>query len=97
MVVLEHVHVSEIGCDVSHSVKLDDGVELQVEENRHRFGERLVKFGFDVDVAVFGETGVPVSGKVVQREIEDDNERPFHELGERGLDAHLSVVYPETA
>jgi len=78
-------------------LELDECVELQVEENRHRFDKRLVKFGFDVDVAVVGETGVPVSGTVVQHEIEDDNERPFRELGEHGLDARLSVVYPETA
>jgi len=46
MVVLERVHVSEIGCNVSLSVKLDASFELQVEENCHRFGKRLVKFGF---------------------------------------------------
>jgi hypothetical protein len=58
MVVLERVHVSEISCIVSHSVKLDAGVELEVE-NCRRFGKRLVKFGFDV-VAIVGKTAVPV-------------------------------------
>lgn len=31
MVVLERVHVSEIGCNVAHSVKLDAEVELRRE------------------------------------------------------------------
>jgi len=96
MVVLERVHLSEIGCNVSHSVKLDAGVKLQVE-NCHRFGKRLVKFGFDVDVEVVGKTGVPTLGTAVQCKIKDENGRSFHELGGRDQDARLSLVYPETA
>lgn len=67
-------------------------LKSNLEENRHRFGKSLVKFEFDVDVPVVGDTGV-----TVQHEIEDKNERPFYELGGRDLYTRLSVAYTETA
>jgi len=50
-----------------------------------------------VDVTGVGETVVTTQGPTIGREIEEEHEGCFHELGGCDLDARVALMYSKTA